>query len=144
MVFGLFEGNKIEVKCEKGRYKRGETINCECILKLKKPIEARGIKAEFFRLYGQEAEPLLVETQEKTETRIYGSGEKFNFTFELGEKAFPAQKQPEGVVGAIMAAANERMKTVGWSINVSLDVEGKADATGFIHLDTDPPAGAIY
>jgi hypothetical protein len=141
MVFGFFEKNGIKAVCDKEAYGKGDLITCLCTLKLNGPTKARGLRVEFFRLAGNDYEPILVETREIGGARFYVDGEKFKVCFNVNEKAFSAKPKPGNIDNIVESAiANNRSKPTGWRLRFSLDVPNSKDVNGVINLEINPPS----
>lgn len=133
MVFGLFEGGtKLEVKLDKQAYKKGDTVNCTIRLKLKKPVEGAGVKAEFAIM--SRGEPLVMDAKEKNEKRMYNDGEEFKFSF--------ATKAPEKKKSGIFANLGRSMDDAeGYAVLATFTPQKGFLTQEMAVVDTDPPSG---
>lgn len=131
MVLGIGEGS-IEIVLEKPTYIAGETMNGKVILTLNKPINARGIRVEFYaekisvrydsRYRRKRTQKLFVQSQVIGGQQTYPEG-RSEYSFSIKLPTFPQQQNAEGMGFLDSILKYDPLQDLnGWFIEASLDI----------------------
>ncbi|MEM2138497.1 MAG: hypothetical protein QW568_05395 [Candidatus Anstonellaceae archaeon] len=139
MVFGLFEGNKIDIVLDKPSYKFGEEVTGKVIVALKKPKKAKGVRIQLYLQYETmrtvtrtSGRPPRTYQAQETQTERTAQQE---LTLD-GEKEYPAGRfeYPFRFVCQNVQVAGFA-QVDGWFLNASLDVPMSVDVSKAIRLN---------
>ena len=125
-MFGYLKG-KIDLQLEKANLAEGETARGTVRLKLKKPLQARGVYVELLRVRRKNkgTDYFVVNKKEIAKAGTY-SGETFSFDFKIPSNLIA--KLPEGTLGTIIKSAAVLLRTSisnsKWYIVARLDMKG--------------------
>jgi len=125
-MFGFLKG-KIDLQLEKANLAQGDTARGTVRLKLKKPLQARGVFVELLRIKRKNkgTDYFVVNKKEIAKAGTY-SGETFSFDFKIPSNLIA--KLPEGTLGRVIKSAAFLLKTSiansKWYIVARLDVKG--------------------
>ena len=140
MVFGLFEGNKIEITFDKPSYKFGEEITGKVVLNLKQPKKARALRVRLYMEYDVQ-EQYTVTTgqppQKVTRLRIVTKRAAEQEQALDSEKEYPigAAEYPFKFVCQSTVLAGGFTSIKGWFLDTSLDVPMSVDISKRIRLN---------
>ena len=140
MVFGLFEGNKVEIVLDKPSYKFGEEITGKVMLDIKTPKKAKKMRVKLYfeyqtmrtviRMVGsppRQTQMQETSTARAAEQELALDGEK---EYGAGHFEYPFKFTCQNVI-----LAGGFVKTVGWFLDASLDVPMSVDVSKKARLD---------
>ncbi len=139
MVFGFFEGNKIDIVLDKPGYKFGEEVTGKVLLDIKAPKKAKKLRIQIYCEY-QTMHPVLrtvgspprqVQTQETNTERTALQEQDLDGEKEYGAGHF---EYPFKFTCQNITLAGGFIKNNGWFLDAALDVSMSKDVSKRILL----------
>lgn len=138
MVFGLFEGNKINITLDKPSYRYGEEIAGRVVLDLKQPKKAKGVRIELYLQY--ETMRTVTRTRGRP-PRSYTAQERRTEKTALQTLQLDGEKEYSGHLEYPFRFVCQHTNVVGfsrmdgWYLDASLDVPMSVDVGKKVRLN---------
>ncbi len=144
MVFGLFEGNTLNIILDKPSYTMGEPVTGKVVLELKKPKKAKGVRVSIYLEY--ETERIVNHDFHSNAGGVRHNREIEHYTHRMCEKSIQLDSEKEYVPGvaeyrfsiptvktSIMPVGYAKIN--GWFIDASLDIPMSSDVSKKLQLN---------
>lgn len=140
MVFGLFEGNKLEITLDKPAYKFGEEVTGKVLLDLKKPKKAKKMRIQLYLEYETMRPVMRTVGNPPRQEQVQETNTERTAQQELvldGEKEYGAGhfEYPFKFTCQNVDLAGGFIRNNGWFLDASLDVQMSVDVNKRIRLN---------